>query len=527
MESTILGVEGGFQPHASPEMMEELRGSSSSDLSAIRALCQDDLWFLCRGVLNYNQLYEPLHGPLCNFLVHWPGRLVLVLMPRGWLKSTITTVANPIRKSLINPTAYRCGIFSADETKAVSFLSEIQAHWMNNEALRFLYPELVPTKLAGPGSKWSSTAAILNAARTKKEATYSALGAGGSGTGFHFDHIVPDDLVTDKHKIKRAEMETMKVWNRSVEQMLDNPSMDPIHWVGTRKDMDDAYGDMIERYGSELAIFHVEPFDAQGESTFPTKIPTWWLVQKMERDPEEWAHDYMNNPMGKGGIDWGKMAIRDFEFASGGRVAYIDEGVKKSWAIRDLDIVVTCDPNSGERHAPDKAAITAHGVSPDEDVFILASKADRWSPEELVDELWNTCAEWNARAVGIEVAGQQTTHFWFQKKCQKENRFFNVVELKPENKEKEVRVRQALDPLVKQRRIYTYPGQKSLRFQLEHHPQLAKHNRNEIDCTAYGPRMYRKGVASEEQDRQKDLHKKILAFRGPSGYGGGTKRRFG
>lgn len=535
----------GFRVTTPPELMEEFRGMNSSQLEAVKEVFKHDLWFAARGVLGYDQLYEPLHGPLCNFLVHCDSTRRLILMSRGFLKSTVCTISNPIRLAVLDPTTYRACIENEIQEKAASFLDEIKNHWMFNEALRFLFPELVPIKFAGPGSDWSSTQASLNAARITRQSTWTCLGAGASGTSYHFNHIIPDDLVGEKQKGSPALMQATTNWNRNQDQLCDRPETDRIDWVGTRKLVDDTYADIMTRE-PRLVVFLAEPFteekvyckncktEGHGASTFPTKFSTEWLCEKSIKDPEEWAHDYRNNPAGKGGMDWGESVLKDFWFSEdNARIMFICPFTLelKTWRITELDIVITCDPNKGDTTSPDKAAIIVHGTSPDGEHFALETYSGRPSPFEYVECIYEMAVNWNnrgrVREVGIEEAGQQNTAFWFKKHClevKKGGPYWEPVPLKHKNEEKPVRIRKSMDPIFKAKKFFTLRTQTTLRSQIKRHPQLAAHDWDELDCAAYGPHLYQKGTTLSKIEERLAAQKKVLDARGLTGYGNSFTR---
>jgi len=505
---------------------EEVDGSTASQQEQLREAAKWDLFFLCKGVLGYDQLRLETHGPLCTYMVYEDRQFRLILMPRGHLKSTICTMGDSNRLALIDPNI-RILIASANETKAASFLEETKNHWTKpNALLPVLFPELVPPKFAGPGSDWSSTRASLNRTSAAKEATWNIVGAGASGTSQHYNRIKPDDLIGEEHKQSRAAMERVKIWNRSIEELLDNQNVDKIDWIGTRKTVDDVYQDIMDMYGEELSVFLREPIE-DGKVIFPLKFSLEKFQRMMTTKPEEWYHDYMNNPVGKGGTDWPESLIQYFVFNERGDGVFFQDPVTKvhrRWRLSELDIVLTCDPNSGKKFAPDKAAICAHGYSPENQIFMLESRSERWSPSELVDELYNTAVRWKPRVVGIEEAGQITTEHYFKKKCDEEKNYFATASIPHKNVEKEVRIRKSLDGPLKSRRFFVLPGQSTLITQIKLHPQLAVHNWDEIDAASMGAVLYKEGRAMEDQEEQEVVVGRIMAARGVTGYGRSWKR---
>jgi hypothetical protein len=510
----------------SPEMLEEVRGLSSQDLQDIRELFKNDLYFACKGILGYDQLQEEAHRPLCDYLMYDQSMRKMVLMPRGHLKSTICTIGRPIQLAVRDPDHYRGCIENENATKASAFLDEIKQHWVKNEVLRSLFPELIPEKFAGPGSDWSQASASLRRNAVFKESTWTTLGAGGSGVGWHFSHIIPDDLIGEQHKNSPADMERVKIWNRGQEALLDDQDRNEICWVGTRKTISDLYADVMEIYEGELSLFIREPIE-DGKVIFPLKFSMQRFERMMEKTPEEWAHDYMNNPVGKGGRDWANVTLQDWRLADDGQTYIIkdpDTDAVKKVHRSSLDIVITVDPNSGKPHAPDQASLVVHGVTPEEEILYLETRVGRPSPDGLIDWAFDACMKWKPRVIGIEEAGQQNTLFYFDKKCRKKGIFFNAVPLKHKNQDKERRIRTALDTPLRGRRIFFGPDQLTLKTSIKFFPQLMLHMWDELDAASYGPELYRKGLKVEDQQRKKNNEARILALRGRTGYGRSFRR---
>lgn len=510
----------------SPELLEEIKGLSSQDLLDVRKIGETDLYFWCKGILGYDQLQEEAHRPLCDFLTYDRSVRKMVLMPRGHLKSTIGTIGRSMQRAAKSPNTYRCCIQNENATKAAAFLWEIKQHWMKNEVLRSLYPELVPEKFSGPGSDWSQDMASINRSAVFKESTWTTIGAGGSAVSFHFNHIIPDDIIGEQHKASRADMERVKTWNRGQEALLDNPDTDEICWTGTRKTVDDVYADTMEIWEGELSVFIREPIE-DGKVIFPLKFSMSRYERMMAKTPEEWAHDYMNNPIGKGGRDWAELDPPTWRLADDGMTYIIrdpDTNERKTWRRTDLDIVITVDPNSGKPHAPDQAAIVVHGVTPDDEILLLETQVGRPSPDGLVDNSFDLCVKWRPRVIGIEEAGQQNTLHYFNKKCRKKGIFFNSIPLKHKNQDKERRIRTALDTPLRGRRIFLGPGQLTLRTAIKFFPQLSVHMWDEVDALSYGPELYRKGLRTEDLERKKSNENRILALRGRTGYGRSFRR---
>ena len=509
------------------EALEEFNGLNATEVKAMREVAETNLFFMAQGVLGYDQVNPQTHGALCRFLDTAPSSRLQVLMFRGSIKSTIGTVSRSIQKAPRNPHPYRALITNAVAKKAESFLGEIQGHWTRETSLlRRLYPELVPRKTSGPGSDWSTTQASLAIKGSFKESTWHTVGSGGAATAWHFTDVVADDIIDERHKQSPAEMERVKIWNRSLVSLLDTPEINEILWIGTRKTVDDVYADNVTRMPN-LVQFVRFPLE-NGESIFPQKFTTEFFINLEENQPEEYAHDYANNPVGKGGIDWGEGVIQDFRMSDDGQSVFYADALTKElrrWRLADLDKVITVDPNSGEPNAPDQAAVVVSGQSPRGEIFVLRTRSGRPSPDGLIDWIFEDCLRFRPRIVGIEKAGQQNTIFYFQKRCMEEEMIFGVQPLEHKNREKPLRIRTALDTPLKGKRVYTQAHQATLRFQMKFHPQLAAHNWDEIDAFSWAPTLFIQGETQEEQENRKKVEAKMLRARGLTGYGNSYKHR--
>lgn len=510
-----------------PEQREELQSLTETDWKKLRIKAQTNLYFLAKGVLGYTQVEEGAHLALCAFMTREKLNRRLVLMPRGHLKTTICTISDSIRLALCNPNIQ---ILIQNETfdNASLMLQELQAHWEKGEMLRKLFPELVPARFSGPGTDWSKVASSIVRTSTSRMSTWTASGSGGSPQSQHFHVIKVDDLIGKRHKDSAKEMLGANNWVDEMTPLLDRLD-DQIDFYGTRKTLEDTYAYIQKSYGDGLAIFFREPIE-NGQPIF-SKMPLKELERIMNQTPEVWAHDFMNNPIGKGGLDWGQGILRTYSISDDLQTITLQHhitGEIVKWDKRELDIVITVDTNSGKKHAPDKPAIVVSAITPDDQIIVLECWAERVQPDDKLVEIHRLCMKWKPRVCGIEDTGQTTELFYFEKYCMKEGQYWELRPLKPENKDKEIRVRAALDTPLKGRRIYVLPTMKSLINQIQLFPQLAVHNWDEIDALAYGPMLYQPGLTLKDIEREEENEAKILQFRGLTGYGNScTRRRFG
>lgn len=503
------------------EAVASVRALSSAQVELLKDRARNDLYFMCKGVLNYMDVNPRTHGPMCRFMERSEAIRRLMLYPRGTLKSTVGTIGDSIRLSVKDPDHTRIGIFNEIEDNSIKFLKEIKAHWEQNEMLRFLFAELVPEKFSGPGSRWSVTEASLRRNSVYKEPTWSAFGISGSPTSQHFNRIKCDDIIGMEAKESPAAMRYANSFVDNLDPLLVRIGEDVIDFIGTRKLMFDTYDHLQKIYKGLIEVHHRPPILDDGESVFPERLPLWLLHNIQETRPDFYAAEYANDPVGAGDRDFDIGKLRDFVFAQNGDVVFRDGSEIQRWPLSSLEIVLTCDPNSGERTAADFCAIVVSGIAPDDRIFVLETWQGRVPPDEQVDKIFELAQRWRPSTVGIEQAGQQSTRFYFAKKEREEGKFFRTVPLKPKNRDKPRRIRTALQPIINACRLHVKKSDDTLRRQVEFHPDLE--NDDMIDALSYGaePDMWRTPYQGKDLEEDDDVQSKLLHIgrRSRTGYG--------
>lgn len=500
------------------ELQEEVDGLSPEDMETLReeALC--NLYFFAKGVLGFKDINKLFHARFCAFLQQEPRLRRLGLAPRGHLKSSIAVTAHSSQLALKNPADERILLISETSTLAKKSLAEIKGHFEHNKVLRSLFSELLPERFSGPGVVWRDDAAKLPA-NLWKDPTWQALGIGGAVVGSHFTRIKPDDIIGLEAIKSPAKMEEAKQYISNIEPLLDSPVSNIIDFTGTRWSRNDVYGKIIEDYGKSLGIFTQGPvvIDAEGnERIFEAKY-SWAEYERIQRiNPAQWAAQFENNPLTTLNSDFPIESLRNFQFTEDGQGVQLESG--KRWQLDELDRCLTADPNSGSVTAPDCAAISVQGISPDREVVTLESWGKRCSPSDFVDKIFEKAKRWRVRVVGIEKAGQQNTLYYFEQKAEKEEYHVRVEALKPRGRAKEDRCRAALEPLIQSGLLHVLPSQRALRQQIAEFPDCLLWD--ELDALSYGPEIWRKGEKKEEIERRTGVVQKLLAMRSAvTGYG--------
>ncbi len=175
---------------------------TSNDIDLLRRKCKNDLFFLCRGPLEYVDLDKKFHGDLTNWIQKTRNlQHRMILLARGHFKTTVCTIGEGIQMDLPNVSGmtehpYHLGpnikILISHEVreKAAEFLFEITAAFTRKPMLMALFPECIPTKNVERINKWQ-----LELPRTEhhRDATFNTIGSGGAAQGGHYNWLKLDD----------------------------------------------------------------------------------------------------------------------------------------------------------------------------------------------------------------------------------------------------------------------------------------------------------------------------------------------
>ena len=292
---------------------------------ALRFLAQQNLYFLCKGVLGYDPPAHPIgmsrdfHGPLCMALdvVQPPYARRLDLWPRGHLKTHICTIGKSIQDYLRDRNV-RILLASASIDGATKNLRAIKYQFAANPILRWLFPECIPDM---KGDKWAETEVCLPRDRNRPESTFKCIGVGGHITGWHFDIQRKDDLIDEKTDRSPEEMEKIIDWHLLTINLFDAASLGVDHLIGTRWNMGDLYGYIIahqkEYTVSTISQLHVDPEDqARMYLCWPERDTIEAVLRLREVDPYKFATQRQNNPRDEAIVEFSAHWLRYYAFAN-------------------------------------------------------------------------------------------------------------------------------------------------------------------------------------------------------------------
>lgn len=261
-----------------------------------RHKARTDLVWLANNVLGYPDVSTKVHGPILDALQHFPGanefhktvadyrdamqgkvlweplcqmehlpsnegfkqtRDNLILFPRGHIKSTLVTVSHSIQWILNYPNI-RILLTTATETLVTGFIIEIRNHFIKNDQLRLLFPELCPVAKDGKVPDLGNLSGFTIPGRDDnnkklgpggKDPTLMASTVGSSITGYHGDVQKNDDLVEKINSSSQNGIDDVIRHFGSMGDLLDKYNTDDpekplkgwIDMVGTPWDFSDLY----------------------------------------------------------------------------------------------------------------------------------------------------------------------------------------------------------------------------------------------------------------------------------------------
>lgn len=468
-----------------PECWERL--SYQQQYQAAKARCIYDLFWLVSDVLGYNHerpvegSVDPdpiLHGELAEELVFNPAQMRLWLAFRGSLKSVFATVGDTIRRLARNPNR-RFAIISDTLAPAAALLGEIKQHFENNHRFQALWPERMP----GKKDTWNQDAITIPREATYKEPVIQAVGADKNITGFHYDHLKIDDIVTKDNA--RTEDQRAKILEafRMLRSIADSPDRTRWDIVGTRYHYQDLYGQLIEspeyataRSSGRLYI-HVRQVYRDGHSAWPAKFSDEEIEQiRTEQREYVFSCQYLLDPIPERGEflpEWIEGAY--YLPSTGDPVEDANLGVAYTLRLEDVvDCAIFVDPAMGKRRGQgrrrdsDKTTILTAMMARNRHIYVWDYIYGLLNPTETVEAMiraWLTCPL-PVRTIGCESQAYQEALIHFLEKAAQERQVLLKAEAIHRGKQsKEVRIR-GMIPWFERHMIHIRPNHRELERQL-------------------------------------------------------------
>jgi len=298
--------------------------------------------------------------------------------------------------------------------------------------------------LAIDPEKWSENMITLNQAHVvggEKEATVFCYGIGGNLVSQHYDKIILDDVVNEETVGTKEQIEKTIQFYRMCQPLLEKGGEMII--IGTRWREDDLYGWLMDKENGVIQDFDVflrtaitdDLWDTKGNEfvkgsiLWPEKYNLKDLSDiKRKMGPYQFSSQYLNNPVPPSDADFKRQWFKYYEVAD----------------IRGMEMnrYTFVDPAISMEKQSDYSAIVTVATDQYSNIYIMDIVRERLKPDELIEEIFRTFERWHPMAIGIEEVGfQKTLRYTLKKEEEIRKRYLNIIELKPDGRNKEQRIR--------------------------------------------------------------------------------------
>lgn len=471
-----------------------------------------DLWAFF-DIINYHggsQAFADFHKDA----VEWAERpdasgRKLILMPRGHLKSTIFTVGKILHRIYQNPNI-RIFVGTANKFLSAAFIRELKTYfeepWLqenlwnsrphidgrlipimdkSGRKRRTVISENEDTEAEDKKVVWRGDALQVIRTDILKEPTVTVGSVGSVATGFHYDELYLDDVVTFDNVSSSDKNKRVFSWIYDLESVLDPEYFDEelyervkrlvkakthehklqrmcrvgntIMVVGTRYDKLDYYAHIMEHSAElEFDVYQKNIYvDGMSRDSGYLWAERFSEAQEMRlranMTPRRFASQYLNSIL----ADEDKvLRYENIQFVHPSDIT-IDSTVRGYAFInkkddkkpRRIKLVCVIDPAAATHEAADYTALAVGGVDYDGNLYILDLKMGRWQIHQWVKVMFALLDKWALDVVHVETVAFQKTLIQTIRGFFTEYRPIAVVEYKPGNVKKEVRIEQTLQPL--------------------------------------------------------------------------------
>lgn len=401
----------------------------------MREMALSSHYYMAKTVLGYRKLRPEPHGEMCRFLDfledqreagNYDLNRSAVYMPRDTYKTTIATITRGIKLGLKHPNI-RILIIADIAENAELFGTEISNHFKHNTLLRWLFQDLIPPNFNT--AKWSTSAMSLERTEYWRDPTWTLIGAFGGSESRHFDRIIPDDLVVEKHLRSNTEMDKLIHWMGGLEPLLVNDVESCIDFVGSRKKKGDAYERQEKYYGASNAMpiqlgphaekrggmcIYSRQIIEEGKNIFPyskelkSGISNKYITRMRRNEPQRFWAQLMNSPKGTGLNTFRIEDVNFFTIGPRGEIECVVDGkVVHQTNVWAMDRRILYDPAVAEQQTSSMQAIhvIAKGSHPFR--FVLESHVGHIPPDEAIELLFALDKKWQPQFVSIEKRGFQ------------------------------------------------------------------------------------------------------------------------
>jgi len=460
------------------------KGNAEDALEWFRQEGSKSLYFWLKVILGYPDLTEAFHKPMCRWLESTESNLGrMLLAPRKFLKSTC--VKGWILRKLTKDPMQAFLFVGENDAVGAKNLIDLKWHIRSNVLFQKLYPALVP---ADYGKNWSETSITIPRPGSRDEPTIQTVGIGAKGTGFHYTGILYDDPIGLEAANSEAEMMRAWRWFQAASGLFENDKA----WeliVGTRwrHGKGDLYGRILKELPYRVvrgrpegyATYIRSCYNADGSPAWPERYPLHVLEALRKRmGTYLFNANMVNNPTAKDGGDF--PTYDTYRMSEDRQYAILDigDGDEEKVRLADLVRVIVYDPSSGGKQAEAENAIVVAGMDSKRRILAL----DVWAKNcgfglaienwHRLNDKWKPWRNWY-EAVGAHKAVDEMMKMRPQgvcTSCGKVHRKLRAYAIKPDDRNKEDRIRALAQPAFEEGRVFIGTHLQKLRTQVETFP---------------------------------------------------------
>lgn len=386
----------------------------------------------------------------------------LILMPRGSFKSTCVTIGYTLWLLLHNSNL-RILVDSETFDKSRAFISEAKAHMEENEKYREIYKIIygVYPDSKKAKDKWTDTELNVGGrTRRLKEPTLSAAGIGVTKVGMHYDVIIADDLHSEKNITTKEQIDTVVTHYKLLLSLLE-PNGKMIV-IGTRWDYKDTYQYILDNEIKRFTVYARQAIFPDGSLFFPQRLTQDFLEsQKLSQGSYLFSCQYLNQPVDDETATFKASQMR--------RINPSDLGDKP------INWFLLIDPAISQEKTADYTAMVIAGYDFQRNIYVKHILRGRFTPSEIVDNIFRLYEQYQPKKIGIEVVSfQKTLQYAINDKMKERGWWLPVCEVKRKTTQsKEQRIK-GLQPYYEYGHIFHLsdsPFVEDLEYELIHFPK--------------------------------------------------------
>jgi len=453
-------ANASLAPTLSPEdLFSDSIDTQQETDETLRQRSRESLYFFARAVLFFKDLTPAVHMEPCKLVQDPRLNRLLVMMPRGGLKSSTFTMAYAIWLLIQEPDDWyffgcneRILIANASAENAEHFVRMIEAIFDSNPLFRRLFPELIPL----PGGKWSERAMDVRRTRTFPESTIEAIGVGGRITSRHYTKIILDDLVEVESAKSLARMRGTISWWKFTESLLEIAERDKTVVVGTRWAPnefvnDDLYSHIMD-HDKSYEVYQKSAYveDGQGGLTsyWPQRFSMKFLQALQKKDPVVFACQYLNDPIHSSVTEFKWEWLEKYEIRN--QRICVHNPLTEEWdrgpELMNLNRYLLIDPALSSSASACQTAMIVVGLDTEERVFLLDLWAATVGHEEIPHQFVLLVKRWRPTVIIEDVLFQKLLKPIFERAMEDEKVYAPITLVRPFGK-KIPRIRDSLSNL--------------------------------------------------------------------------------